>query len=101
MSDTASDYVSNGYAGDFDINDWDNLLIEAEKECAVVVDIGVISTRDVQVGNTITVGLFVLPAVPGAQEPTLTQDEIEHIQAMQSGHGKHIPGAWATGGDTL
>ena len=83
ITDAASEYVSNGYAGGFDINDWDNLLIEADKECAVVVDIGVISTRDVQVGNTVTVGLFVLSAVPGAQEPTLTQDEIKSIKASE------------------
>ncbi len=39
--------------------------------------------NDNKVGNSVIVGLFVLPAVPDAQEPTLTQTEIKSIEGYE------------------
>ena len=98
VSDYDSGTVRFGNSGDYPYDTCNNFIVEAKKECAEVYEIGVTDSYDNVVSNTVTVGLFVLPAVPGAQEPTLTQDEIEHIQAMESNHGAHKEGAWATGG---
>lgn len=72
-----------------------NLVIHGAKAGSAVIEVGAVDDDDdtVVVSNTVTVGLFVLPAVPGAQAPTLTQDEIKHIQSMESGHGAYIPGS--------
>ena len=40
------------------------------------------------IGNRVTVGVFVLPQVPGVQEPVLTQSEIEGLEWEQSEAGK-------------
>ena len=92
VSDYDNDTVQFGNSGDYPYDTYNNFIIEAEKECAEVYKIGVTDSYDNVVSNTVTVGLFVLPAVPGAQEPTLTQDEIKHIQSMESGHGAHKEG---------
>ena len=102
ISDIDSDFVYYGYAGDYDIDSRSNFLIKAEKEGSAVIEVGVKSdSYDSVVSNTVTVGLFILPAVPGAQEPTLTQDEIKSIASYNSTHGDHITGSWADYGGSF
>ena len=70
-----------------------NLVIEAKTAGSAVIEVGATEDCDDSlVGNSVTVGLFVLPAVPGAQEPTLTQDEIKSIAAYESEGGNHKEG---------
>ena len=79
--------------GDFGLDTLSNFVIKGVAEGSTVVEVGVKDAMENVVSNTVTVGLFVLPAVPGAQTPTLTQAEIKNIQSMQSPDGKHKPGS--------
>ena len=47
---------------------------------------------------TASSGLFVLPATPGAQAPTLTQQEIKSIAGYNSEGGNYKPGSTLYGG---
>ncbi len=100
VSDYDNDTVQFGNSGDYPYDTCNNFIIEAEKECAGVFEIGVTDSYDNVVSNTVTVGLFVLPAVPGAQEPTLTQDEIKSIQSSEHAQiwMEQHPDRWAVNG---
>ncbi len=80
---TENDLVDSG--GNI-VTDWtNNLIIEGVKAGSAVVEVGAINIWDETdvVSNRVTVGLFVLPAVPGAQAPTLTQKEIKSIASYE------------------
>ena len=106
ITDIDTSFVYYGFGYDVTEDRQNNFIIEAESEGSAVVEVGITDSLDNLVSNTVTVGLFVLPAVPGAQEPTLTQDEIKHIQAMEHDRERFKDqttenGWWATRGDTL
>ena len=95
-----------GNGGDVTEDSQNNFIIEAKSAGSAVVEVGITDSLDNLVSNTVTVGLFVLPAVPGAQEPTLTQDEIEEAVSRERDKEyfkDHTPeNGWRiTGGDIL
>ena len=82
--ETKQSFIDIGYMGDFDIDGQNYFQIGDCTQGSAVIEVAVTDGwYDKQVGNTITVGLFVLPAVPGAQAPTLTQDEIEEAVSRE------------------
>ena len=88
-------WKGNGYTSDMFKNKDipTNLVIHGAKAGSAVIEVGAVDDDDdtVVVSNTVTVGLFVLPVTPGAQEPTLTQEEIEDLDWGES--GRYIPGS--------
>ena len=102
--ETKQSFIDIGYMGDFDIDGQNYFHIGDCTQGSAVIEVAVTDGwYDKQVGNTITVGLFVLPAVPGAQEPTLTQAEIKHIQSVEHSElwNEQHPGWRVTGVDIL
>ena len=98
ITDIGTDFVHYGNGGDVAADFQNNFIIEALRDGSAVVEIGVVEdSEDNLVSNTVTVDLFVLPTVPGAQEPTLTQDEIKGIASYNSTRGNHKEG-WITVG---
>ena len=106
ITDIGTDFVHYGNGGDVTEDSQNNFIIEAKSAGSAVVEVGITDSLDNLVSNTVTVGLFVLPAVPGAQEPTLTQDEIEEAVSRERDKEyfkDHTPeNGWRiTGGDIL
>ncbi len=94
-------WKGNGYSSELitEENGSTYLVMHGAKAGSAVIEVGLEDayimspTVNQIIGNTVTVGLFVLPVTPGAQAPTLTQEEIESEAAYNSNHGAHIPGS--------